>query len=200
MMTDLRISEVFTVSRTKEFYNPETESTALYTEVWQPELIQVKELKNLLVLNHYWQDESGDLWGDFEHPMENVRAGFAAYRCQKGYMTPADIRKLRENLNLTVRKFAEVLGIAPSSLTQIENDQRIQVKYQENLFRAAAALFIKYGELPQSLVLPDDELVSDERYSRAINPEQYLVRNYYLNRLTDTDKTFHQSDELGVVV
>ena len=111
----------------RKFYNPELDTTERYTEVWKIELVQVRDESNLMVRNHYWKDSDGELWVDFNNPMENVTRSFAAYRSKKGYMTPEDIRKLRHNLGLTVRQFAKRLGIAPSSLTQIENNLRVQV-------------------------------------------------------------------------
>lgn len=51
-------------------------------------------------------------------------------------MTPDEIRNLRHQLNMSVREFANAIGIESSALTQIENNQRVQVKYQEILFRA----------------------------------------------------------------
>lgn len=121
----------------KRFYNEELGTTDLYTEVWTLEKVRVKDVDDLLVENHYWQDSDGELWSDFDHPMENVERSFDAYRTRKGYMTPQKIRTLRENMGLSVREFAGELGIASSTLTQIENNRRVQVKYQENLFRSA---------------------------------------------------------------
>ncbi len=136
------------MSKQKLFKNPESETEEWYTEVWKNELIQVKDKTDILVRNHYWQDAEGELWGDFNNPMENVRAGFTAYRKKKGYMTPDEIRTLRNNLDLSVRDFADRIGITPSSLTQIENDQRVQVKYQEIIFKSARDYYQRNGTLP----------------------------------------------------
>lgn len=123
------------MAKKEKFYNPELETTELYTEVWKPELITVKDATDLLVINHYWQDSDDELWGDFNDPMENIKRGFAAYRERKGYMKPNEIKKLRHQLGMTVRKFAESIGIDSSTLTQIEHNQRLQVKSQEKRFR-----------------------------------------------------------------
>ena len=95
----------------RQFYNPELEQTGLYTEVWQTEHIQVKDIQDLVVTNHYWQDAAGELWADFDDPMENVHRSFDTYRKRKGYLTPNQIRQLREDLHLTVRQMATALGI-----------------------------------------------------------------------------------------
>ncbi|GAX02224.1 helix-turn-helix domain-containing protein [Secundilactobacillus silagei] len=132
----------------KEFYNPETATTEPYTEVWQSEKVKVRDIDDLTVRNHYWQAADGELWGDFDDPMENVRSSFDAYRKRQGYLTPDDIRALRQALGLSVRQFANGLGIGTSTLTQIENNQRLQVKYQENLFEAVKMLYKDGQRLP----------------------------------------------------
>lgn len=119
----------------RKLYNPELNKSDVYTEVWLNEKINVKDEKNLSVLNHYWKDSEGELWGNFDDPMENVHRGFEAYRKKKGYLSPTEIKKIRKDLGLTVRKFANALGISPSALTQIENNHRIQAKYQDVLFK-----------------------------------------------------------------
>lgn len=119
----------------RKLYNPELNKSDVYTEVWINEKVNIKDEKNLSVLNHYWKDSEGELWGDFDDPMENVHHGFEIYRKKKGYLSPIEIKKIREDLGLSVRKFANSLGISPSALTQIENNHRIQAKYQDVLFK-----------------------------------------------------------------
>lgn len=121
----------------KRFYNEELGRTDLYTEVWKLETVKVKDVDDLVVENHYWQDSDGELWSDFDHPMENVKKACAAYRTRKGYMKPQEIRILRENMGLSVKGFADELGIEPSTLAQIETGRRVQDKQQESLFRSA---------------------------------------------------------------
>lgn len=94
------------MNKRKEFYNPELETTENYDEVWKLEAIKVKDESDLVVMNHYWQDKDGELWGDFNNPIENVKRGFDAYRKRKGYMTPDGIRSLRNQLNMSVKEFA----------------------------------------------------------------------------------------------
>ena len=94
------------MNKRKEFYNPELETTENYDEVWKLEVIKVKDESDLVVMNHYWQDKDGELWGDFNNPMENVKRGFDAYRKRKGYMTPDEIRNLQNQLNMSVKEFA----------------------------------------------------------------------------------------------
>ncbi|MFC6290154.1 helix-turn-helix domain-containing protein [Levilactobacillus angrenensis] len=182
----------------KKFFNPELATTDWYTEVWRVELVQVKDVPALLVRNHYWQDAAGELWGDFDHPMENVRASFAAYRAKKGYMTPDEIRSLRKGLDLSVRKFAERLGIAPSTLTQIENNQRVQVKYQELLFESARDYYQAAGRLPARWSADDNELVDDLAINSVYRTTPITRYQIPQNvRKSMSNKTFRISSEWG---
>lgn len=63
----------------KFYYNDELETTAFYTETWRLEKTQVKDISDLLVWHHYWIDSDGELWSDFDDPMENPKADFEAY-------------------------------------------------------------------------------------------------------------------------
>ncbi|AFR22691.1 hypothetical protein [Lactobacillus helveticus] len=69
----------------KKFFNPELNQYDYYTEVWLPETVTVKDEKDILVINHYWKDKDGELWGDFDNPMENVYRSFVEYRQKKGF-------------------------------------------------------------------------------------------------------------------
>lgn len=77
----------------KKFFNPELNCYDYYTEVWLPEKVTVKDEKDLFVVNHYWKDKDGELWGNFDNPMENVYRSFAAYRKRKGLSVSGQIRK-----------------------------------------------------------------------------------------------------------
>lgn len=165
------------MTRKKEFYNPELETTEVYTEVWQLEIVKVRDIDDLIVRNHYWKDAAGELWGDFDDPMENVRNSFNAYRERQGYLKPDEIRALRQNLGLSVRQFASELGIGFSTLNQIENNQRLQVKYQEKLFEAAEMLY-KNGQW-QTFVNQTDELSIVNNLNQTVyysNEDLYQTR------------------------
>lgn len=170
----------------KEFFNPELNRTDLYTEVWLPEKVTVKDEKDLLVENHYWRDSTGELWSDFRNPMENVYRGFEAYRRRKKYMLPEQIRALRESLNLSVRNFANALGISPSALTQIENNHRIQTKYQERLFESVSKN-------------PTEFLKSIKKKAKNINTK-YKINSVSCYKLDRYNHKFVISDKLGDAV
>lgn len=177
------------MNKIKKFYNPELETTENYAEVWKPEVIKVKDESDLVVMNHYWQDKDGELWGDFNNPMENVKRGFDAYRKRKGYMTPDEIRNLRNQLNMSVREFANAIGIGSSSLTQIENNQRVQVKYQEILFRAVKESYEYQRKLPDILRFHDQLLPNKlESSSYTLDSILYTTPQIYKDSLSFNNK------------
>jgi DNA-binding transcriptional regulator YiaG len=121
----------------QKFFNPEKALTELYTEKWLEETCTVKDITDLTIRHHYWEAPDGELWGDFNSPMENIHLDFQAYRQRKEFLTPTEIVHIRQQLHLTVREFADILGLGISTVSQIENNERIQTKYQDNLFRWA---------------------------------------------------------------
>lgn len=147
----------------KFFYNPETEEKAEYTEVWKNEVIAMKDIKDLVVTTHYWEDDEGELWLDFDDPNENLRIIFDAYRKRKGYMQPEQVKKLRKCLKLSQRDFASRLGISYSKLSQIESNKRVQSLSQENVFRKAEYDYNWQGYL----VNPTEEPSIEELLSNA---------------------------------
>ncbi|KRN02939.1 hypothetical protein FD13_GL001255 [Levilactobacillus senmaizukei DSM 21775 = NBRC 103853] len=112
----------------------------VFTDVTQTEKVSVKHLNDLIVQHHYLRDSTGELWVDFDHPLENVQADFAAYRQRLGLMSPQEIYELRSSLGPTVREFSEKLGLGSSTVSQIENNQRVQTGYQDNLFKWAKGI------------------------------------------------------------
>lgn len=116
---------------TKQFYNPETNRTGTYIEVWRVEQIALRDEPELLVRNHYWQDATGELWGDFDQPMENIYEAFRAYRLKHGYLNSDEICDLRMRIGKSKERFAEMIGVSVATVTQIENNQRLQTAHEE---------------------------------------------------------------------
>lgn len=169
----------------RTFYNPETETSGEYTEVWKNEVVAVKDVKDLLVTNHYWKDDNeGELWLDFDDPNENFRVAFNAYRSRKSYMKPQEIKNLRKDLSLDIRSFAERLGISYSKLSQIENNKRVQTLSQEVSFRKAQQDYERQGFLTDySESLSAAKLLATAIERREPNsvrqPNQsYLLKDY----------------------
>jgi len=89
--------------------------------------------------------------------MENVRASFTEYRQVKHYMQPLEIKQLRQKLQLSLNKFARMLGMGPSSLSQIENNLKLQNKEQDVLFKSIRNEYEATGEV-QSLAVKKDPI------------------------------------------
>lgn len=142
---------------TKEFYNEELETTERYKSVWKFEKTQVREITDLIVRHHYWEDSTGEFWSDFDDPMENPKADFIAYRARKNYMTPGEVKKLREHSGKTVRTFAHYLGIGSSTLSQLENNRRVQTKEQDSLLTMVSTYYLEHQCLPK---LGSDDLIN----------------------------------------
>lgn len=177
----------------KNFFNPELNRSDYYTEVWLPEKVTVKDEKDLFVINHYWEDQDGELWGDFDNPMENVYRSFAAYRQKKVFLTPEQIRGLRKDLNMSVREFANSLGISSSALTKIENNHCVQTKYQDMLFRL---VMLNKNKFKKELVNNNgktwlDKLnqIIDKKYKRSVS--------YYI--VSDNNTVFKSNVERGII-
>lgn len=124
------------MATTKSFYNPETEQVSKYTEKFILSDVAVGNVTGLKVMHHYWQDSDGELWGDFDDPMENVLADFAAYRQYLHFLTPDEISAIIKSLNIDLRSLAKFLGISTSTISSISNNRRAQDKYQNNLFKS----------------------------------------------------------------
>lgn len=128
--------EVECMATKKSFYNLETERVSEYTEKFILSDVQVGNVTGLKVMHHYWQDSDGELWGDFDDPMENVLADFAAYRKHLHFLTPEEISKIIKSLNIDLRSLANFLGISASTISSIATNNRVQDKYQDNLFKS----------------------------------------------------------------
>lgn len=153
----------------RTFYNEELNTTDEYSEVWKNELMQVKDIPNLIVHNHYWKDSQGELWLDFNDPNENFRRAFDAYRNRKGFMQPAEIKKLREDLHLSQRVFSERLGISYAKVSQIETNKRIQTLSQEVSFRKAQQDYERQGFLTSY----DSSASTSDKLTRVLTETKY---------------------------
>lgn len=120
----------------REFYNPEKETTEIYEKEAVIECVKVKDIDNLMVLHYYWKDSDGELWNNFDDPMENVRSDFNAYRSRVGFIQPWELKKLREKIKMTVQEFGDWTGIGYENISKIENNQRVQTKDQDRIFQS----------------------------------------------------------------
>ena len=147
------------VENKMEWNNPETGTIGTYTEIYKIEELTARDGTKVLIKSHYWKDADGELWVDPNNPNENFRTFASEYRKQKGFMQPDEVKSLRNKLGYNVRDFATELGVSYAKLSAIENDKRIQTKYQENLFRKAASDLDKYGHLIKLIPVRDPAVV-----------------------------------------
>lgn len=158
----------------KEFYNPEKEKTEIYKKKKVLEKIKIREINDLVVVNTYWEDPDGELCVDFDNPTENKDKDFIAYRKRVNYMQPSEIKGLRAELNLSIRDFAEIIGIGFSNLSKIENNKVIQTKYQDNLFK-----YMKDNVNTFKNKLNEYDKSSENRHITAANQKDYKVKYYF---------------------
>ncbi len=169
----------------REFYNPEKELTEIYEKETVIELAKVKDIDNLIVIHYYWKDSDGELWNNFDDPMENVRSDFNTYRNRVGFMQPWELKELRENIKMTVREFGDWTGIGYGNISKIENNQRVQTKYQDRIFKLTQEKFNSTGCI---LDEPNKGLESEDFF----NPNLFLndEENHYVS-------TYSYKDDLG---
>ncbi|ETY74271.1 hypothetical protein [Lactiplantibacillus fabifermentans] len=117
--------------RKQKFYNLEKDTTDWYTERWLNEQTRVRDVDNLQVWHHYWEDVAGDLWVDFNNPEENVHQDFLAYRQAKQYLTPEQLQAVRHLAALSIPAFAKLVGLSANALRELEQDQRVQTDAEE---------------------------------------------------------------------
>lgn len=156
----------------KRFYNYEKDTTETYVEVIKMEVVTVRNVTDLLVEHKYWKDSEGELWGNFDNPMENVYADFRAYRKRMGYMEPSEIKQLRKNLNLSTRLFADKIGIGYTTLSNIENNHIIQNGYQNVLLLWSLKFYELMGSLPKSATNSGNRSI--ESFSTVEEYKMYL--------------------------
>lgn len=176
----------------KVFYNPEKDLKEIYTEQWIIEKSRVKDIEDLLVRHHYWKDSDGELWTDFLNPMENVKADFNAYRTRRKFMSPEELRELRSDLKLTVREFSKLTGLGSSNISQIENNQRVQTKYQDMMFQLIRAQYKATGEIRTNEAKYDNatDAFNDEiTNAQPFDPNLYSQSNHKATYSYDLDKT-----------
>ena len=78
---------------------------------------------------------------------ENTRNDFSAYRSRVGFMQPRELKKLRENIKMTVREFGDWTGLGYGTISKIENNQKIQTKYQDRIFQLNKEKFNATGRI-----------------------------------------------------
>lgn len=117
-------------------YCSECEQLSDFTEV---KLHEKSTIKDVVIENehvYYQCSNCGELFEPFDDPDYNTRMDFDQYRSKLGLLSPEEIKQIRENYNLTLRQFSELLGISYSTLSEIENGS-LQSKHLDATLRLA---------------------------------------------------------------
>jgi len=113
--------ETFTVVQGTEMFcvrGRQIQSTHIY---WVPAGEDVADEENYLA--------------PVDDPDYNLQLDFQIYREKYGVLMPAEVKKIREDYQLSLRQYALILGISYSTLSEIENGLILQSDEQESLFQ-----------------------------------------------------------------
>lgn len=97
------------------------------------EEVQIRDVTFSTVHEYDKCSECGELYHPLDDVDKNYLKDYELYREKVGYLQPERIKSIRELYNLTIREFAEILGIGYSTLSNIENGA-LQNDYQNTLF------------------------------------------------------------------
>lgn len=98
---------------------------------------------------------------------------------------------------MSVREFADALGISSSTLTKIENNHRIQTKYQDQLFKLVN---LNKNKFLQEIEKIDEINKTLEEINTAIDEQKYIIKtNYYSKFNFDEDYKVKVDKSIGVV-
>ncbi|GFO99618.1 transcriptional regulator [Lactobacillus helveticus] len=92
---------------------------------------------------------------------------------------------------MSVREFANSLGISSSALTKIENNHRIQTKYQDMLFRL---VMLNKSDFKKELANNDKKTWLDN-LNQMIDKKYQRSDSYYV--VSDNNIVFKSSVERG---
>ena len=101
-----------------------------------PELVKVQGV-SIQITTEWWVPENGDVNNedDWLMPVDNpdraLNRIYAEFRRLCHYLTPEQIRSQRQELHLTLRETAAILGMSYSTLSDIENALVLQNQLQE---------------------------------------------------------------------
>ena len=115
-------------------FSYETGQEEKYIKIEIEEEVFVKKEKFKLTNVYYKRLSDGELFEPFDDPDYNIRNSYNLYRKKHNLLSPQEIVEIRNKYELSVRDFANILGISYSNLSLIENGG-FQAKYIDNLLR-----------------------------------------------------------------
>lgn len=120
----------------KRYVHKPTNTDELYFVIQVPETFYIQNL-DVSVQSEYWVLANKDISDTANYllpindPDKNTRAVYAAFRKNANYLTPSEIRDQRVRMGLSLRELSQILGFSYSTLSEIENNKRLQNQLQE---------------------------------------------------------------------
>jgi DNA-binding transcriptional regulator YiaG len=139
-----------------------------YAVVQGNEPVQVREWQTEVV-HQYWVPASADLTDEtaylapIDDPDYNLRRDFQLYREHYQLLVPAEIKKIRVAVHLSVQEYALVLGMDWRCLHDIEEGLVLQSHVQESLFRLS-----QDTSLLRALLVAKEAVLPSETYGRLL--------------------------------
>ncbi len=115
-------------------FSYETGQEEKYKKIKIEEEVFVKKERFKLTNVYYKRLSDGELFEPFDDPDYNIRNSYNLYRKKHNLLSPQEIVEIRNKYELSIREFANILGISYSNLSLIENGG-LQAKYIDNLLR-----------------------------------------------------------------
>ncbi|KAF1296799.1 hypothetical protein BAU15_09135 [Enterococcus sp. JM4C] len=116
-------------------YCSECEHYSEFSEVKLEESLRIKGVPITASHIYYECNNCKELFESFDDPDYNTRIDFEIYSFKVGILKPVEIKQLRENYGLSLRQFAEIIGISYSTLSEIENGYILHSKHLDSTLR-----------------------------------------------------------------
>ncbi|MFT8411957.1 MAG: helix-turn-helix domain-containing protein [Schleiferilactobacillus perolens] len=120
----------------KRYVHKLTHTDELYFVIQVPETFHIQHL-DVSIQSEYWVLANKDISNTANYllpindPDKNTRAVYVAFRKNANYLSPSEIRDQRVRVGLNLRELAQILGFSYSTLSEIENNKRLQNQLQE---------------------------------------------------------------------
>lgn len=153
-------------------------------------IIQIEE--NVKVENidvkikaEYWVPSSEKITADtmflpFDDPDKNIKTAYDKFRKFANYLTPTEIRDARNRLELSLSDIAYILGINNETLSEIEDNKRLQTQLQENV--------LEYLKNVNSFYTLFKNRMPQIKENKNLNVEQITKKLKYLLTTTNENK------------
>lgn len=153
-------------------YSYETGQEETYKKIIVEEEVYVKKEKFTLNNSYYQRLSDGELFEPFDDPDYNIKNAYKLYRNKFNLLSSDEVINIRKMYQLSIREFANILGISYSNLSLIENGG-IQAKYIDNILRLSRNVYA-FKRLVEERKLE----FSDEEYNKIMSRVSYLSKEH----------------------